>query len=235
MFMKSAARVAEPAKGPPGSIRIGDFIIPAGIDSLESFRQWTRSDSFPPRGDFCWLGGVLWVDLSMEVAQTHGLVKTAIASVLHDLAKSNELGEVYTDAMRVSDPKADLSCEPDVLFVSYKSIRDGSIREIAGDSGYTIEFEGSADLIVEIVSDSSVPRDIEDYPDRLYRSGVKEYWIVDARGKEVSFTIMRRGPRGFAKTPLRSGHLHSRVFSQSFKLSRSINKYGRLIYSLATS
>src|SRR5947209_1245551 len=38
--------------------------IPAGIDDVEAFRRWARSDAFPEHGRFAFLQGTLWVDLS---------------------------------------------------------------------------------------------------------------------------------------------------------------------------
>ena len=56
--------------------------IPAGIDDLESFRRWARSDEFPERGRFAYLNGELFVDLSMEDYFPHTRVKTEYAVTL---------------------------------------------------------------------------------------------------------------------------------------------------------
>ncbi len=232
MFMKSSPRVAGIDSGQRGSITIaGDAQIPAGINTLEAFRRWTRSKQFPRHGKFFWLGGVLWMDLKMEEASTHGLVKTAIATALNQISADEELGEVYIDSMRISHVEADLSCEHDVMFVSYESLNAGTIREVPGKTG-VVEFEGSADAVVEIVSKSSEFKDVQELPARLFAAGVKEYWLVDARGPAISFTIYRRGAKRFVKTPERDGRIPSKVFGHSFQLTRKINRFGRPTYKL---
>lgn len=232
MFMKSSARIAGYDSGQRGSIAIaGDAQIPAGLKTLVAFRRWVRSKQFPRHGKFFWLGGVLWMDLKMEEASTHGLVKTAIATTLNQISTEEELGEVYIDSMRVSNAEAELSCEHDVMFVSYESLKSGTIREVAGKTG-VVEFEGAADAVVEIISNSSEFKDVEDLPDRLFAAGVKEYWLVDARSETISFTIYRRGAKRFVKTPERDGKIQSKVFGHSFRLTRKINRHGRLTYKL---
>jgi Uma2 family endonuclease len=237
VVVKNTSRFADPPTALQASIRIdGEASVPRGINDLQTFREWARSDDYPERGDFCWLGNIFWVDLSMEEARTHGLVKTEYVAVIHAICAAKELGEVYADRMRVSHPEADLSCEPDVMFVSYESFEAGAIREIEGaEPGSAIEFEGAPDVSVEIVSNSSEEKDRELLPQRLFAAGVKEYWLVDVRGEQVSFEIFRRGARGFVKTPYRSGKVRSAVFGCSFRLMKSINRRGRLVYKLLYS
>jgi Uma2 family endonuclease len=211
----------------------GETSIPLGIHDLESFRQWARSDAYPERGDFCWLGDIFWVDLSMEEAYTHSLVKTKIAAVLDSISEAEDLGEVFIDKMRVSHPEASLSCEPDVLFISHDSFASGAIREIEGSKpGRIIEFEGSPDVVVEVLSESSEQKDLELLPERLFAAGVKEYWLADARGEQVSLNIFRRGPKGMVKVLARSGKVRSAVFGRSFQLTRAIIRRGRPTYRL---
>lgn len=171
------------------------------------------------------------MDLKMEDSKTHGLVKTAIGTTLSQIATKEDLGEVYIDSMRVSNVEADLSCEHDVMFVSYESPGNGTIREIPGKTG-VLEFEGTADAVVEIISKSSESKDVRELPKRLFAAGVKEYWLVDARGEEIAFTIYRRGSRRFVRTPARNGRIRSSVFGHAFQLTRRTNRFDRPIYKL---
>src|SRR3982750_2296472 len=117
MRMPSVARTAKaPVLARPPLIIDGTVRIPPEVIDLESFRRWARSDDYPDRGDFCWLGGEIWVDLSMENANTHNKVKTEFTGKLDALVKSAGTGDVYSDRMRLSNPSARLSCEPDVMF-----------------------------------------------------------------------------------------------------------------------
>jgi Uma2 family endonuclease len=237
VFVKSIPRLTKPQTGVQGSIRIdGEVSIPIGIHNLQSFREWARSEEYPERGDFCWLGNIFWADLNMEEAYTHGKVKSRIGAVIDAICEAKDLGDVYVDRMRISHPEANLSCEPDIMFVAHESFESGAIREIEGKKqANIIEFEGAPDVVVEILSTSSEEKDLELLPGRLFAAGVKEYWLVDARGEQVSFEIFRRGPKGFVKTPQRSGKVRSQVFGYSFQLSRKMNRRGRPDYKLTYS
>lgn len=55
--------------------------------------------------------------------------------------------------------------------------------------GRSSQVEGTADLIVEILSRSSIHKDTLRHP-RLYAlAGVPELWIVDCRGDSLRFVI----------------------------------------------
>jgi len=237
VFVKSVSRIAKHETRLHGSIRInGTASVPIGIHDLQSFREWARSDDYPERGDFCWLGNIFWVDLSMEEAFTHGAVKTELVTVINSICKAKDLGKVFVDAMRVSNPDANLSCEPDVMLVLYESFASGAVRQIEGSKpGSVIEFEGAPDLIVEIISDSSEEKDLELLPERLFTAGVKEYWVVDARAEKLLFEIYRRGPKSFVKSPMRSGRVRSQVLGYAFKLTRGLDRGGLPTYELAYS
>lgn len=235
MFVKGTARVAKPEKQKIASICVdGSATIPSGLTDLQSFRAWTRSDAYPKRGDFCWLNGLLWADLSMEELYTHNQVKTEYTSVLQWLGKKKKKGYVCADRMRVSHPIADLSCEPDLMFVSFASLDAGLIREIESETG-TIEFEGAPDMVLEILSQSSDAKDLKWLPELYFAAGVKEYWLVDARGDKCEFEIFKRGLKGFVPTPRRKGLLRSKAFNASFKLERSTDARGKPTFTLIHS
>jgi hypothetical protein len=93
--------------------RLDDMLqIPATAHDLAGFREWACSDGFPERGRIDFLAGELEVDMSPEELDTHGSVKTEIATVLQLLVGRRDLGSVYVDRGRVSSPGADLSVEP---------------------------------------------------------------------------------------------------------------------------
>ena len=56
--------------------------IPAGIENLEEFRKWVRSDDFPQRGRIDYIGGRIEVDTQAQAFYAHGGSLTEIVHVL---------------------------------------------------------------------------------------------------------------------------------------------------------
>jgi Uma2 family endonuclease len=184
------------------------FRIPATVRDLEGFRRWARSDRFPERGRIDYIGGDLEVDMSPEELYTHGAVKSEIGTELHLRIARTDLGTVYIDRGRVSCPAAELSVEPDVLVVLWDSIDSGRIREIpkkrTADPERMIELEGTPDLVVEVISDSSVGKDRRRLPPRYAAAGVPELWLVDVR-RGLRFDLHILGPDGYRTAPQDAG------------------------------
>ena len=206
--------------------------IPPDIVDLESFRRWARSDDFPERGRFSYLAGKLWVDLSMEQLFTHNKVKTRFAAVLDTLVEDNKLGHYFSDRAFFTNPDADLSTEPDGVFVSYDAVRDLRVRSLEGVKGGHVEIVGSPDMTLEVVSSNSVRKDTKELRQRYWAAEVTEYWLVDARKEVVHFDILRRGRRGYTAARAQDGWLRSGVFGRSFRLTRQADPLGHPRYTL---
>ena len=91
---------------------------------------------------------------------------------------------------------------------------------------------GTPDLIVEIVSDSSVRKDTLRLPAAYHAAGVREFWLVDARKAEVQFQILRWTPSQYVAAEQIDGTARSDVFGCGFSLVRSRNPSGRFVYDL---
>jgi Uma2 family endonuclease len=196
--------------------------IPMSLRSLADFRQWALSDSFPERGRIDYIAGRIEVDMAPEELFCHGTLKTEIIGVLYQRVKQRDLGHLFTDRTRVSCLEADLSVEPDIVFVSHEALEAGRVRLIpkaSGEPGRYVELEGAADLIVEIVSDSSVLKDTRRLPEAYFRAGVREFWLIDARRDPLLFQIQQRGDSGFEVVSADSdGFQASAVFACGFRL-----------------
>ena len=146
------------------------------------------------------------------------------------------LGELYTDRARVSCPVADLSVEPDIVFESNDSLDSGRVRlvpKFGGQQDRYSELEGAPDLIVEIVSDSSVRKDTRRLPKTYWQAGVREYWLVDARREELFFRIHQRGDADYQPALMDDeSYQYSAVLDCWYRLDRSRNPRGRLQYLL---
>jgi len=206
--------------------------IPGDIVDLESFRRWAMSDEFPERGWFSYLGGEIWVDLSMEQAFTHNQVKAELCEILRGLVKSLGLGYFFVDRMRLSNLAVDLCTEPDGMFVAYDTVRAERVELTEGFDGGYVEVLGTPDMVLEVVSDRSVKKDTVTLRDLYFRAGVTEYWLVDARGEKPQFDILRRAARGYTPTRKQNGWLRSGLFGRSFQLTRKTDPLGHPQFTL---
>jgi len=211
--------------------------IPADVADLERFRSWARSDDFPERGRIDYLAGEVNIDTSPEDVTTHGTPKAALVAGLHRVVvEEREIGMVLTDRCRLSSPSAGLSSEPDVLVVYDEAIASGRVRLIPradATRGRFVEIEGPADLVVECVSDSSVNKDARVLPALYHKAGVREYWLVDARGERVAFTIHRYTPSAYqAQSAGADGFVTSALLGLRLRLRRQERAHGVVVYRL---
>jgi hypothetical protein len=207
--------------------------IPPGLEDLEAFRRWARSDDFPEHGRFAYLRGEIWVDLSMEQAFTHNQVKAKYSGTLIPLVETEELGYYFCDGMLLSIPEVDLATMPDGFFVAFAALREGRVRLLEGTDGGYVELVGAPDMVLEVVSKKSVRKDTKVLRALYWEAGIPEYWLVDARGNEPRFDLLRRGARGYTAARPTDGWLHSRVFGRSFRLTQDTDPLGNPRYTLA--
>lgn len=222
----------------PAVIFQDDLSIPADVSDLDRFRRWTSDATFPERGRIDYLAGTVEVDLSPEDLYTHGVVKTTITARLYPLIVDSGRGSLFSDSTRIVSPAAGLSVEPDVVVVLWESLRQERIREIPSakaEEDRFIELEGTPDLIIEIVSDSSERKDRKRLP-RLYAAaGVPELWLADCRGTDLVFEIHTLGRAGYEhQLPDPEGWSHSPLLGRRVRLVRGRNDFGRWVYDLET-
>jgi Uma2 family endonuclease len=210
--------------------------IPSWVVDLASFRRWTQSDEYPETGQFAYLAGKFWVDLSTEELLTHNYVKFAYTCAFGTFLQQYPLGRFVMDRMRLSHPAADLSVEPDGLFFLWQTMQSGRLRQVPGASGGIIELEGTPDMVLEIVSATSVNKDTVRLRDLYWRAGVTEYWLVDARGPEPRFEILRHTPTGYVAVEAQAaGALPSAVLGRAFRLLRSTDPLGQPQFTVQVS
>ena len=87
-------------------------------------------------------------------------------------------------------------------------------------------------MTLEVISPNSVGKDTVDLRDRYHRAGVLEYWLVDARGDNLRFDILRHTPIGYEPTVATEGWLASTIFGRKFKLERERDRFGIWSYDL---
>jgi len=206
--------------------------LPGRIRDLASFRSWARSADFPERGRFSFLRGDLWIDMSPEDLYRHNHVKTRFSTLLDGMVTARRLGRYFSDGALLSNVAADLSTVPDGLFVTWRSLKAGRLRHVRGTEGF-IEFEGTPDLVLEVVSKHSVRKDTVVLPELYWRAGIPEYWLVDARGERPRFEILRRALSGYRKSPSRAGWTRSGILKRSFRLLKLEDRLGNPEFTLS--
>ncbi len=210
--------------------------IPLNLRSLAEFRRWALSDGFPERGRVDFLAGRIEVDMSPEDFFCHGTLKVELIRVLSQQVKDARLGHLVTDRTRVSCPDADLSVEPDIVFISKDTLETGRARLVpaaTGEPGRYVELEGAPDLVVEIVSDRSVVKDTRRLPEAYFKAGVREFWLADARSEQLIFLIHDRGDAGYqAVEPDSEGFQSSAVLGRVFRLDGQRDARGNWNFDL---
>ena len=95
-------------------------------------------------------------------------------------------GAVYAAPTDVS-PNEKLVVQPDIFFVSKARLKlftpDGS------------KFAGAPDLVIEIISKSSVEYDMSEKKAKYEAMGVREYWPVDYKNKRVYVFVLGKNRR----------------------------------------
>jgi Uma2 family endonuclease len=207
--------------------------VPGWVVDLESFRRWADADDFPEKGRIWFLKGGVWVDMGKEQVFTHVAVKTEITVVLGGLVKREQLGRFWADGLFLSNVTADIAGKPDGTFVSPEARQSNRVRLVEGmEEGY-LELEGTPDMVLEVVSRSSVHKDTVTLRQAYWEAGIREYWLVDVRQEPLRFEILRRSAAGYVTTRRRGGWLKSAVFGRSFRLTQETNGLGHPEYTLA--
>ena len=226
-----------PHRGSPSparSLNGQPLCIPTTAATLEGFRAWAVSDAFPESGRIAFLDQEIWIDMSPENFDTHGLVRSEISRVLLNLVRKHKLGLYFPDRTLLTNVAAGLSAEPDGAFALWKTLRSGRVAlvPLLDRPDQSKELQGTPDWVMEIVSDSSVRKDTRRLPILYHRAGIAEYWLIDARGAEIDFRILLHGPEGYQPAALRAGWQKSRVFGRGFRLQRRRGELDIWEYSL---
>ncbi|MBN9522096.1 Uma2 family endonuclease [bacterium] len=210
----------------------GRVTIPGWVTDLETFRRWLDTDHVPEKAKTWFLRGEVWVDMSKEQLFTHLLLQGEFYRVLGNVVKGGKLGWLYPDGLLLTNTAADLSGNPDATFVSEAAIAADRAVEVAGKEAGFVEIVGTPDMVLEVVSDSSVKKDTVILFDAYFAAGIPEYWLVDARGAEVAFTIHVRGDGGYAAVAGEGGWQPSVVFGKWFRLTRGVSARGNPEFTL---
>lgn len=207
--------------------------IPANAHTLDGFRTWVLSDQFPEKLRALYLRGEVWLDMSKEEIRTHAAVKTAIAGTMFNLNEEVDFGDLYINGVLVTNKRAKVSNNPDMVAVFWQSLEAGRVR-YEQRRKEEVEIVGSPDWLLEIVSKGSVVKDRKQLKQAYHDAKVREYWIVDARGDEIDFRVLHWRPRGYQLGKSADGWHYSHAFARRFRLLRTVDRRGAWRYRLET-
>jgi Uma2 family endonuclease len=208
--------------------------IPSSVFTLDGFRQWAKSEDLPEKLRVAFLGSEIYLEMGNEELESHNKVKTTITRVLSTLVVERDLGEFFSDGVLITNKDAGVSNNPDAVFISWDGEDAGRIHYVPREDaeGQYTELVGTPDWVLEIVSNSSVRKDVKELRAAYHKAGIAEYWLVDARGADLSFVVLNWRKTGYVAASSQSGWLSSKVFACSFHLSRRRNRRGRWQYEL---
>jgi Uma2 family endonuclease len=144
--------------------------------------QWTYEDylRLPDDGKrYEIIEGVLYV--SSAPNYDHQFTVSKLLMQIGSFVERKELGVVLTALFEVHLPKIAQPVQPDVLFIA---------KERQPQSGDKF-FKGAPDLVIEVISPSSVRTDRHIKLSAYERAGVREYWVVDPRSSFIEvYTLL---------------------------------------------
>lgn len=121
------------------------------------------------------------VVMNPPAAWPHGEVESRLLRRLGNVVEPGRLGRLLGSSQGYELPSGD-TVEPDASFVS--NARWAATPPVAGKFLQVVP-----DLVVEILSPSTTTRDRGEKKAIYAGAGVREYWIVDPRGRTVTIFV----------------------------------------------
>jgi len=142
--------------------------VPDTPISYHDFLDWLDEDT---RAE--WVDGEIL--LMSPAASIHQRIVRLLSNTLGILVEQNNLGELLLAPFQMRLRERPSGREPDVLFV----------KEAHLDWIQDTYLDGPADLVVEVLSPESGPRDRGEKYDEYEAAGIAEYWLIDPIRDEV--------------------------------------------------
>ncbi len=225
----------------PADDQLPFVCFPTSATTLDGFRRWALSDACPEHVRATYVNQQIIIDMTNEAIEAHVKVKTELTTVINHLVRQLDLGEFLTDGVLISNVDANVSNNPDGSFVSWESFETGLVRRLSA-TGEPVsndeeahQLEGSPDWILEIVSKSSVDKDTRLLPVAYHDAKVKEFWLIDARGNEISFSVFVYTMEKYVAAECQGKWQRSPVFDRWFSLERDRSRGGTWRYQLLVS
>jgi Uma2 family endonuclease len=144
--------------------------VPNDKISYQKFLEWNGEE-----GWFEWIDGEV-IKMS-NPSLRHQLLSGFLSAVLKFFVESKNCGQVITAPFQIKFDFRPSGRQPDIMFVSNENLHRLKKQYV----------DGTADLIIEIVSPESISRDTQEKFEEYEKAGVKEYWIIDYRTRTAAF------------------------------------------------
>jgi Uma2 family endonuclease len=200
--------------------------VPSWVITLDDFHRWLDMDDIPERARVWFIKGNVWVDISMEQLFTHVQVKTKFIIKVGGLVETEHSGLFLADGAYLTSFEADFSGVPDALFTANESLASGGVTLVEGAVEGFLKIVGSPDMVLEVISQSSVKKDTEILKEAYWQAGITEYWLVDARKDPLRFDILSHTSKGYVPARKQAGWVKSAVFQKAFRLAKKTNALG---------
>ena len=113
---------------------------------------------------------------------THQRISRNIEYYLFAFVQEHNLGEVFYSPIDVLLGTQEVY-QPDILFIAKNRL------SIIGEKN----IQGAPDLVIEILSESSVYNDLKKKKKVYESGGVQEYWIVDPNDQTIEIYVLKGG------------------------------------------
>lgn len=168
--------------------------VPNDKISYRKFLEWNGEE-----GWFEWVDGEV-IEIS-NPSFRHQDLSNFLAAILRFFVEAKNYGIVVSAPFQIKFDFRPSGRQPDIMFVSNENL-------------FRVEkqfVDGTADLIIEIVSPESLARDTQDKFDEYEKAGVREYWIIDYRRRTANFYNLDEDGKYKLRSLTAEGAFESRV------------------------
>jgi Uma2 family endonuclease len=159
-------------------------VAPPQIENQPPPGQWTYEDylNLPDDGRrYEIIDGVLYVTNAPDI--DHQFTVMEIAGEMRQFVRTNGLGYVLAAPFEVHLSERSRPVQPDILFIKGE-------RWPVGGAKF---FEGAPDLVVEVLSPSSVRTDQVIKFNAYEQAGIAEYWIANPKARTLQVHTLSGG------------------------------------------
>lgn len=168
--MNPTSQRQEKTGGEPATVGQRQREVPKGKLTYEEFLAWLDEDTWAE-----WVDGE--VVMVSPASDRHQDLASFLTTVLRIFTEAHHLGVIRPAPFPMKTGPELPGREPDLLF----------LRHEHRDRLKTTSVDGPADLVVEITSPESGPRDRGEKFYEYEAGGVQEYWLIDPERRQAEF------------------------------------------------